>query len=135
MNAAISQLRFAIATNVVGIVAVVVACLVVGERSGASASDVAWITVPVSALTTVVLAVEVLLRHQGLVQWRRTIGGVVVGAVACLPPLAAGDDDLLRTSIAAACGVAWLVVIVRLRLVDPRRAQASPPAVADVEHA
>jgi hypothetical protein len=128
VNAAVGHLRFAIVANVLGIAALAAACLVVGGRDGAGASTVAWAVVPVSVATMLVLGAEVLARHGGLVEWGRSGGGLVVGALAALPPLLVADD-LVRTVVAGVCGVAWLVVVVRSGLVDASRRQADGVAL------
>ncbi len=133
VDAAIGRLGAALGVNALGLVALALACIRVGEDH-ASVSDVAWVVAGVSAAATVVLALLVLASHRALVDVPRAVLGVAVGAVAALPPLVF-EDDLARMIVAAACGVAWIAVVVRLRLVDVSRTRSEPLPVADVEHA
>jgi hypothetical protein len=55
---------------------------------------------------------------------------VLLAVVVALPPLTVADD-LARTLVAVGCGVAWVVLVTRLRLVDLRR--SAPVSAADVD--
>jgi O-antigen/teichoic acid export membrane protein len=120
VSVAVGRLGPALIVNGVGIFALAIACLAVGGMSGAGASEVAWAVAPVSWAAAVALGLHVLIRHRALLTWTRAATGVAVAAIAAAPPLLV-EDDVVRMLLAAACGVAWLAAVVRLRLVDLRR--------------
>ncbi len=120
VDAAIGRLRAALVVNGFGLVVLALVCLRLG-RDQQSVTDVAWGVAAVSVGAMAVLAVLVLTSHGALVDLRRAGAGIAVGAAASLPPFVF-QDDIARTVVAAASGIAWLVIVVRLRLVDLRRA-------------
>lgn len=132
IDVAIGRLRVALAVNAAGVTGLAAACVVAGSRPGAGASDVAWAVVPVTLLVTLVLAVQVRRRHGALLERRRTATGLLTAVVLALPPLTV-SDDLLRTITAAVAGVAWLVLVYRLRLVDLRRSAPVPASTVDAQ--
>jgi O-antigen/teichoic acid export membrane protein len=123
VDAAIGRLRAALVVNGFGLAVLALVCLRIGEDSQ-SVTDVAWGVAAVSLGAMVVLAVLVLASHRALFELRRAGAGLAVGAVAALPPLVF-QDDVARTVVAAASGIAWIAIIVRFQLIDLRR--AGPP--------
>ncbi|MCW2925716.1 MAG: hypothetical protein JWM98_3120, partial [Thermoleophilia bacterium] len=91
--------------------------------AGTPAGNVAWAAMAVSVVATLVLALDLRARHGSILEARRTGLGLMVAALAAMPPLAVGSDRV-RLVVAALCGVAWVAVVIRLRLVDLRRAPA-----------
>jgi PST family polysaccharide transporter len=130
VDVAIGRLGAALAINAVGIAAMAGACAWAGSRGGADASDIAWAVVPTSLLAAAALAIHVRARHGALVDHGRAARGVLLAVVVALPPLTVADD-LARTLVAVGCGVAWVVLVTRLRLVDLRR--SAPVSAADVD--
>jgi hypothetical protein len=100
---------------------------------GVQASNVARMACTASVIAAVALAIQVRVRHRALVEWGRSLRGVVLATVLALPPLLA-DDDLVRTGIAVVCGLAWVGLVLKLGLVDVRRGE-SVAVVTDTEHA
>lgn len=123
VDAAIGRLRAALVVNAFGLAVLVLACLRIGEDEQ-SVTAVAWGVAAVSCGATVVLASLVRASHGALLDVRRASAGLAVGAVAALPPLVF-QDDIARTVVAGASGIAWLAIIVRFRLVDVTRRDSS----------
>jgi O-antigen/teichoic acid export membrane protein len=120
VSVAVGRLGPALIVNGVGIIALAGACLAVGSVPGAGASQIAWVVAPVSWAAAVALGLHVLIRHRALLTWMRAATGMTVAAIAAVPPLLV-DGDVARTLLAGVCAVAWLVAVLRLRLVDLRR--------------
>lgn len=84
-------------------------------------------------ITLLVQAAHVRLRHGALLEPRRAAAGIVIAALAAAASLLV-EDDFLRTLAAAVLGVAWLTLVLKLRLVDVRRSGVPTSAVPDAEH-
>ncbi|MCW2924929.1 MAG: hypothetical protein JWM98_2333 [Thermoleophilia bacterium] len=125
IDVAIGRLRMSLAVAGVGAVVLGAAASWAARLdAGTPAGNVAWAAMAVSVVAALVLALDLRARHGSILEARRTGLGLMVAALAAMPPLAFGSDRV-RLVVAALCGVAWVVVVIRLRLVDLRRA---PPA-------
>lgn len=135
VDVAVGRLRSSLVLALAGAVLVAGGSWFAAGMAGDPAAQVAWAACAASVLAAVALALQVRIRHGALLDARRATAGVLLALVASLPPLLV-QDDVARTAVAGACGVAWLAVALRLRLVDVRRS-ATPVAVdlADAEHA
>lgn len=140
VDVAVGRLRSSLAIALGG--AVLLACSgwwAAGLGRGDAAGNVALATLVASTTAALMLAAHVRVRHGALLDSRRAAGGMLVAGAAALPPLLT-DGDLTRMLVGIACGGAWLVLVVRLGLVDVRRASAPAPGrplpvrAADPEH-
>jgi O-antigen/teichoic acid export membrane protein len=130
VDVAVNRIRGGLVIAALGVAAVAVAAWL-GARHGAHAASAAgWATAAASTAAAAVLTIRARLRYSQLLELRRTLIGIGIGAVAALPPLLATNSDIVRMTIAAVCGVAWLVIVLRLRLVDAR---ATPDQITAVE--
>jgi hypothetical protein len=131
IDVAIGKLRTALTITSIGVALVAGATWLVADSTSGAASDVARAVLLATLVPTVLLALDVRLRHNALLDVRRALLGIVLAVVAALPPLLV-DDDLARMLVAGACGVAWIVAAMLLRVVDVRRGSA---VATDAEHA
>ncbi|MCZ4495825.1 MAG: Membrane protein involved in the export of O-antigen and teichoic acid [Thermoleophilia bacterium] len=130
VDVAIGRLRGALAIVLASVVALAVACSFAARAAEDPAAAVAWTAAAVSVAAMTTLAVHVRLRHGALLERRRAMQGALIGAGFALLPLAAGDHDILRTALAAVSAIAWLLLVLRLGIVDIRR---TTPATEPVE--
>lgn len=122
VEVAIGRLREALVVSGVGAVLVVTAAWQAAERADVDqASAVAWAALAGSALAAIALGVLVRIRHGALLETGRALRGLVLALLVAAPPLVAASD-VMQTALAAVFGVVWLSLIVRLRLIDLRRA-------------
>jgi O-antigen/teichoic acid export membrane protein len=129
IDVAIGRLRTGLAITLGGVVLVIV--LAWGSAASNPAQDVAAAVLLGCAITLVGQAAHVRVKHGALLHVARASTGMTVAFLAALPVLFV-EDDLARTLLAALCGVLWLAIVVKLRLVDVRRGSVTP---ADAEHA
>jgi O-antigen/teichoic acid export membrane protein len=135
VDVAIGRLRTSLVIAGIGAGLVAIACTIAARHDHVhAAGDVAWAALAASAAAMVALAVQVRVRHGALLELRRSASGLVLAAVLAVPPAVIDTGDGVRVAVAAVCGVAWLTLVIRLRVVDVRRS-AVGAAVADAEHA
>jgi PST family polysaccharide transporter len=135
VEVAIGRLRESLVVAGLGAALVAWGSWQAAERVDANqASAVAWAALAGSAVAALVLAVLVRVRHGALLEVGRAARGLALALVVALPPLLTGNDAI-RMTLAAVFGVIWLALVVRLRLVDLRRAAPTPVALEDPQPA
>jgi O-antigen/teichoic acid export membrane protein len=135
VEVAIGRLRESLVVAGLGAALLAAASWQAAERVDANqASAVAWAALAASALTALVLGLLVRVRHGALLEPGRALRGVALALVVALPPLLVGSD-VFRMALAALLGIAWLVLVVRLGLVDLRRGTPIPVALEDPQPA
>ncbi|MCW2955244.1 MAG: hypothetical protein JWO69_113 [Thermoleophilia bacterium] len=133
VEVAIGRLRAAVVIVGVGVVALAGAATWAAGGDGVAAASVAWAAAAVCTVTTMALAALVRRRHGALIEVRRSIAGTALGAAAAVVPLLARGHDVAVVAASIVAAAAWLLLVVRLRLVDIRRttAAAEPVELAD----
>lgn len=135
VEVAVGRLRECLAVTLGGAVVLGAACHHAATTSELpAAAAVAWAALAATTAVTLLLAILVRIRHGALVESGRAAGGLLLAAVASAGPLAFGSD-VARTVIAAAAGLAWLALLLRLELLDVGRAGPRASSVPDVEQA
>ncbi|MCB0879247.1 MAG: oligosaccharide flippase family protein [Thermoleophilia bacterium] len=131
VDVAVGRLRESLAVAGGGAALVAASAWLVADRAtSGQAAAVAWAACVSSLLAMVVLALVVRARHHALLERARTVRGVALASAFAVVPLVA-SDDIVRTVLAALAGVAWLGLVLRLRLVDLRRGTPVPAALED----
>ncbi|MCW2949681.1 MAG: hypothetical protein JWN41_694 [Thermoleophilia bacterium] len=126
VDIAIGRVRGALALAAAGVAGVAVAAWLAARAShGHAERDVAWAVLAVSVAAVMTLAAHAMRRHGARIDVSRSVRGAAVGLVAATPPLFV-SGDVARMSAGVVCGIAWLLLVVRLGLIDVRRATHSP---------
>lgn len=123
VDVALDRLRGAMVLSALGVILVTAAARLAPEIMDDTdpASAAAWLVAAACVLTTIALALRGWLRFGRFVEASRALRGLGLGVLTALPPLLVSDEGA-RMALAAICGIVWLALVLRLRIVDVRRA-------------
>ena len=125
VDVALDRMRGSLAVTGAGVVLVAASCWFAADRAdaAATASAAAWAAAASTVLAVLVLAVRARVRIGAIIEGSRALRGLVAMLAAAGPLVAPSDRWALAMAIA--CAIAWLVAVLRLRIVDVRRAAPS----------
>lgn len=129
VDVAIGRVRGALVLSGVGVAATALAAWLAARASdGHAERDVAWAVFAVATLVLAALQMHASRRHGARIDLGRAARGVGLGVVAAVPPLFVSGDSA-RLAVGAACGIVWIALVLKLGLVDIRRATTQPADV------
>lgn len=99
-----------------------------------AARNLAEAVLAACAITLVVQALHVRMRHGALLDLRRSASGIALAVAASIPPWIVQRDEP-RVLAAVGCAAVWLVLLVRLGIVDVRRSAARVATGEDADAA
>ncbi|MBC7460021.1 MAG: oligosaccharide flippase family protein [Thermoleophilia bacterium] len=126
VDVAIGRVRGALAIGGCGVAATaLVAWLAARASAGHAERDVAWAVLGVSVVVMLALTWHAMRRHGATIEVGRAVCGIALGLIVAVPPLLV-PGDAARMLVAVACGGAWIGLVLRLGLIDARRAATAP---------
>ncbi|MCW2973727.1 MAG: rane protein involved in the export of O-antigen and teichoic acid [Thermoleophilia bacterium] len=129
VDVAIGRVRGALAIGGAGVAATACAAWIAARESvGHPERDVAWAVLAVSIVVLLALQWHATRRHGARVEVGRAARGVALGLGVAIPPLFVAADGA-RMLVAVVCGLAWVGLVLRLGLIDARRAASEPADV------
>lgn len=124
VDVALKRMRGSLIITSLGVVLVGVASWAGAQNASYTASTAAWSVAMASLLIASLLSLRAIKHYEGITEPSRVFKGSLLAAVVCLPPLVI-KSDITTITVAVICGIVWLALLFKLKLVDVSRSRVA----------